>query len=358
MRQISYSPSLDGLRTICIVFTLLYHVDGVPNFINGSIGVDVFFPLSGFLITGILLRNGWSDLKGYYIRRLFRIAPVYYLSLGLTALLALAAHNFSMGESRLHQLGNILLPSLLFSRELASGAPTLFAQAWTVGVEEKFYLVWPIIFLLLGSRLRLGFLLAAFLIVYATGSPLMLRGYGGIALGCIASILFFKNGFYLRTIYGALAFLLAYTFCLYADFWFENLAIAAASALLIPSLYASESGLSKILSRPWLVYLGRLTFSIYMLHVIVFFAAKIVLKLFSIDNWAVVFIIGYTATVLVSWQVYELYENPLIQLGKRLAASGMQDAAKLDRSLTTRVDQQVAAGCDVFDRQERVGPPA
>ena len=320
MHEIRYSPALDGLRALCILFTIFNHIDGTPGYINGSVGVDVFFPLSGFLITGILMRNDWSDLRGYYIRRFFRIAPVYYLSFALTISLAVLAHHLHVGESRLDQAKEIFLPSLLFSRELAS-SPTLFGQAWTVGIEEKFYLVWPVVFLLLGSRRKV----ALFLCVILAGLAVMqydkaLRGYGGIALGCLASIAYFRRGWHIGANTAIALLVAAYAFCLYSDLWFANITISMASALLIPSLYASSSLASRILSNKTIVHLGRMTFSIYMLHVIVVFFAKTVLLRFGIHHWLLVFAVGYAMVVACAWLVYRHFEGPLIAYGKRLSA--------------------------------------
>jgi peptidoglycan/LPS O-acetylase OafA/YrhL len=136
--KVTYTPALDGLRAVCILFTVLNHIHGTPGWINGSVGVDIFFALSGFLITMIIADNRASDLPAYLIRRAFRIAPVYYLALATTAALALLAAHVLHDPSRAEQLPEILLPSLLFSRELAN-SPTLFGQAWTVGIEEKFW---------------------------------------------------------------------------------------------------------------------------------------------------------------------------------------------------------------------------
>jgi peptidoglycan/LPS O-acetylase OafA/YrhL len=79
------------LRAVCIIFTIFNHIEGVPSWINGGVGVDIFFVLSGFLITGILINGGGGDgfIRSFYIRRFFRIAPIYYLSFFLTAVAAL-----------------------------------------------------------------------------------------------------------------------------------------------------------------------------------------------------------------------------------------------------------------------------
>src|SRR5664279_272754 len=85
MESKSYRAELDGIRAICIIFTVCNHIHGTPRFIDGSEGVDIFFALSGWLITWLLLAEcstcEGTNLIGFYIRRVFRIMPLYYLTL-------------------------------------------------------------------------------------------------------------------------------------------------------------------------------------------------------------------------------------------------------------------------------------
>jgi peptidoglycan/LPS O-acetylase OafA/YrhL len=321
MLPIKYSPALDGLRAICIVFTLFNHIEGVPKYILGSVGVDIFFPLSGFLITGLLLDDDWRDLRGYYVRRFFRIVPVYYLSLLLTALFTVIGHKFGIGESKKSQLEIIIIPSILFSREIVESS-TLFGQAWTVGIEEKFYIVWPLLFMAM-NRIRFQVL---FLFVFLVGTLFLeneyfIRGYGGIALGCISALVFFKYGKAVATKYSIALFAMAYYFCYASNFHWRNLAISFAAAVWLPSLYCGKSVAAQLLAIRPIAFLGKLTFSIYMFHVLIFFVVKIVLKYFSIDHWFFVFISGYIFSVVFSYFVFTLYEKPLIDRGKAISAA-------------------------------------
>src|SRR5690606_33976224 len=92
---VRYWPALDGLRAVSILLVVLFHTtDPVWQVIDGRMGVTLFFVISGFLITTLLLREeerrGQVSLRGFYIRRIFRIAPLYYLALGATLVLVLA----------------------------------------------------------------------------------------------------------------------------------------------------------------------------------------------------------------------------------------------------------------------------
>ena len=114
---------------------------------------------------------------------------------------------------------------------------------------------------------------------------------------------------------------IAYLYCVYSDVWFENFSIALGAAFLIPSLFATQSIVSRVLSHPAIVFVGKLTFSVYMFHVLVFFFVKLLLRRFGIDYWLAVFLGGYTLTLMFAWLVYRYYEKPLIKYGKRIATN-------------------------------------
>jgi peptidoglycan/LPS O-acetylase OafA/YrhL len=320
----AYSPQLDGMRAICIIFTILNHVGGKPAFINGTIGVDVFFPLSGFLITGIMMGPGWAGLRPYYIRRFFRIAPVYYLGLAVTVLFTYLSHHLHLGESRLDQLPRMLVPALLFCREWSS-APTLFGHAWTIGMEEKFYLVWPLILLVVRPAwARCGVIAITLLLLSLTGHGESLRGYGGIGLGCLSAMAFFRWG-WRPAMPMALAMLgAAYLFCLESDFWWRNIAMAAAAAVFIAAVYQSGGVVARTLATGWLVHLGKLTFAIYLFHVLVLALVKVALGKVGLAHWGWVFAIGYAMSVVVAQWVHVHVEMPLIAYGRRVAQASVE----------------------------------
>jgi peptidoglycan/LPS O-acetylase OafA/YrhL len=162
-------PGLDGLRALSIVLVLCFHLITLPGspqsrwFIafatRGNFGVEIFFVLSGFIITWLLLKEenktGSTDLRQFYIRRAFRILPPALLYLGVISLLVLAHRSAaSWGE-----IGS----AALFARNLyglygPGSADT--GHFWTLAVEEQFYLTWPFLFVLLGKRGRAILLIA------------------------------------------------------------------------------------------------------------------------------------------------------------------------------------------------------
>jgi peptidoglycan/LPS O-acetylase OafA/YrhL len=153
-----YMPHLDGLRAVAVFAVLIHHFLGPKNLLNrifpwGAIGVRLFFVLSGFLITGILLacrerlaaRGGlWPTLRDFYARRFLRIFPAYYLTLAGAALLGVAVVR-EHGWWYVAYLSNVHMA-------LMQDWPGRVSHFWSLAVEEQFYVVWPWLILFLPWR--------------------------------------------------------------------------------------------------------------------------------------------------------------------------------------------------------------
>lgn len=150
-----YRPDIEGLRALAVCLVVACHA-GVPGLAGGFIGVDVFFVLSGFLITRLLVaehrRSGGIDWARFYARRFRRLLPALLLMLAVTALAALlllpphlqgdhavAAASAALWLSNLH----FLTAAVDYFGQAAAGNP--FLHTWSLGVEEQFYLVWPLV---------------------------------------------------------------------------------------------------------------------------------------------------------------------------------------------------------------------
>lgn len=140
-------PALDGLRALAAVMVVFFHYGG-PDWLQGWAGVQMFFVLSGFLITTLMLREeqrtGRISLKEFYLRRSFRILPVYFV-----VLLVTAAGSALFGTFISNGIGPALKYFLTFTNEFAAHSP--YDQSWTLGIEQKFYLVWPLVAVALGT---------------------------------------------------------------------------------------------------------------------------------------------------------------------------------------------------------------
>ncbi|WP_051379090.1 acyltransferase family protein [Derxia gummosa] len=149
----AYRPEVDGLRSLAILPVLLFHA-GFPGFYGGFVGVDVFFVISGFLITGIIARevvDGRFSIAEFYRRRILRIFPALFVMVAVSAIVAtlsgLPLELVSFARSVVSTwsfASNILFytESGYFGPE-AHGMPLL--HTWSLAVEEQFYLVWPLL---------------------------------------------------------------------------------------------------------------------------------------------------------------------------------------------------------------------
>jgi len=163
---------LDGLRAIAVTLVVVFHLS-VGVLPGGYLGVDIFFPISGFLITTLLLREraeqGAIDVLQFWQRRARRLLPALAV-----VLLVCCAAAFVIGGDVLVELGRQVLGASTFSYNwlaIADGAsyldsttPELFRNLWSLAVEEQFYLVWPLLVMVLwlvpSRRFRFAFVLA------------------------------------------------------------------------------------------------------------------------------------------------------------------------------------------------------
>ncbi|HEY9755273.1 MAG TPA: acyltransferase [Oculatellaceae cyanobacterium] len=142
----AYLPFMDGLRALSIIAVLSFHTNGpIGHYAfkyGGWAGVDAFFVISGFLITGILLKerdkHGSIKLKYFYTRRMLRLIPAFALWLVATSIYRYANHTFSFAAAGLAAIC-MYDYGLAFGHVMGSG----FDIAWSLSVEEKFYSFWP-----------------------------------------------------------------------------------------------------------------------------------------------------------------------------------------------------------------------
>jgi peptidoglycan/LPS O-acetylase OafA/YrhL len=161
-----FRPDLEGLRAIAVVLVLLYHA-GVPGVTGGYVGVDVFFVLSGFLITGLLVRElertGTISLTAFYARRARRLLP----AVALLILVTVGASTLLLSPLRAGEVAKDGIAAALYASNLRFAfqatdylqselPPSPLLHLWSLGVEEQFYLFWPALLLLATRGARVG----------------------------------------------------------------------------------------------------------------------------------------------------------------------------------------------------------
>jgi len=297
-------PSLNGWRGVSILLVLGSHLTmvwGWPwrrndlfiKFCDGDLGVRIFFTISGFLITWLMVteeqKSGAISLKHFYIRRSLRILPVY-----VTCLIVLAIiQTFGVGI----QAEDTWLKLLTFTRNFYAGnhaAPLISAHFWSLSVEEQFYLVWPLVFLALGYsfRRRIGFLLGIILlsvgwkilalfgyydrhVAFAFGDHSTFLYLDCIAYGCVGAMLTGAR-------HGSLKWLterLPLPVLLLACFFIIGPEISGLGKglqnfgfllLLLQSVLLPNFAPFRFLNHPWLVKIGALSYSLYIWQQLVF----------------------------------------------------------------------------------------
>lgn len=181
-RGIRYIPAIDGLRAVAVIAVMLYHL-GFKWIPGGFLGVDLFFVISGYVITRLLLdsiqRSGGLDLRAFYVARIRRLLPPLVFMIITTTIVV----GFWAPDTMRRFLGDA--PFALFGgmnwwlvfRETdyfeAIGRPPLLQHTWSLGVEAQFYLVWPLILLLV---------LRYFGKNKIPGAALLIAAFSGIAL--------------------------------------------------------------------------------------------------------------------------------------------------------------------------------
>jgi peptidoglycan/LPS O-acetylase OafA/YrhL len=278
--SLPYNPALDGVRALSILAVVLFHCE-VPGARGGFIGLDVFFVLSGYLITSLLTaeyRHGGIEIGRFYARRALRLYPTLLLMVG--AYVGLARILWPADD---RWLSAVLAALYAYDYALAFWELSYtIGHTWSLGVEEKFYLLWPLVLpLLLRTRHPARWLLSAFVAVTAWRYGSALNGtwsqayfrfdtrMSGILLGAIAALTHLKVSKHaLAMACMALLVLMALP-SLPTSYQTEavtlRITLAELSAFVL-ICYAAEQGRAKFLASRPLAYIGRLSYGIYLWH--------------------------------------------------------------------------------------------
>lgn len=372
-----YFPNLNGLRFIAAFLVIIHHLEqllsifGLKNSWNnpiileiGGLGVELFFVLSGFLITYLLLveeqNTSTISIKSFYLRRVFRIWPLYYF-IGLLSFFILPYFNFfelpifSDILTKNYALSLILyvlfLPNLLLH---GYGVVVPYAsQSWSVGVEEQFYLIWPLLMKFFKNKLTVllsviiiylfihfvGFRFVKHFLFWNSTLELLRNFWSSFNIQCMAIggvfawLMFNKNKFIklLCSNYFYLANLLV--LILFISFSIKipllnKEVYALLFGVLILNLASSKSK-GVFLENVIFNYLGKISYGLYMYHVI---AIVICIKLFLyfniIDYHLLLLLSCLLLTVMLAGLSYRLIEKRFISLKTRYSKVISGDNAK------------------------------
>lgn len=331
--------SLDGVRAVAVLVVLATHAH-VPFFVGGYAGVDLFFVLSGYLITTILLRElykrGSIDLKTFYLKRALRLFPALAVVCVVVAIAWWLADWAPVRGETLWGVPAALLYLSSWARALELNSLGYMGHTWSLSVEEHFYLVWPLLLFALFKVTRNPrhsiVIVAAMAVTYRMASPLVFghdRIYNGsdtqaaqILIGCAVAAALYGSarkigvGLALLSVLVLLAVVAFMPVQSIAYLYGGSLITALAAATLTAHLVTVSDGrLARLLSLKPFLWVGERSYGIYLWHY----------PVFGLLSASVLPAIGAIAlSVLLSFVIpalsYKYVEQPFLKLKERLAA--------------------------------------
>lgn len=356
-RHLPHFPLLDGLRGVAILLVVFYHNFGFTNyFFFGWLGVDLFFVLSGFLITSLLQQSVGRPgyLKNFFGRRALRIFPLYYLTLFFFFVLVprsgLALPELSY-YSRHQAWLWLYLQNWLYIFEQPS--TYLLSHLWSLAVEEQFYLLWPFALLAVRNTRLLFYGMLALLLAVVAGRFLVwtyhieqlayfnLYTFSRIDGICIGSMLALLRSFdpsFLKRQTTLLVFLFAglnflfYFFNRAYGFSFPYLAIVGYTTfaflwgLLVNEALDNRSPLlHRVLGNRLLRFFGTISYGLYIFHWPLYVLFRRSLQQWSEDRWPALpgpLVASLLTTLLaigLAWFSYRFFETPFLRLKRHFA---------------------------------------
>lgn len=363
MNNAIHFSGLNGLRAIAALAVLFSHTThgmsdfGLDSFLFGKypdgnpkttllagFGVSIFFALSGFLITFLLLeekKTGDIAVRKFYLRRVLRIWPLYYLYLGL-CLLTFLLFGLDFEKSPLF-FYTFLMANVPF---IFGGTLPLLEHYWSLGVEEQFYSFWPwvvrtkkflltittllclslfalkCIFRLWDIRMNGGAMGWPYMIVHVTRFHCML-------FGAIGAILYFQsNKFFVRLTDNFIAQSIAWLVILLAAInkfhllsFLDNELIALVTVFLIVGQIQKKHRLIN-LENPVFDFVGKISYGIYVIHPLVIFYLAKAISFSDKDNYfnyVVVYGAVFAATLALSYLSYRFFERRFLVLKEKYA---------------------------------------
>jgi len=352
-----YFPELDGLRFFAFLLVFLHHhglFSKIPYIsvlnTHGWIGVDLFFSLSAFLFTKLLVaefnKTNRINFKKFYIRRIFRIWPIYFLFIVFNLML----YFYLLYKGSIEKVMSIRIISLLtFSDNIISVKygynPIAYtSHLWTIAYEEQFYIFIPVIILLLlraSSKIRLIYLITALIVfnlirlsfVMGDNMPslaiwvLPITHFEAIILGIVIG--FSGLDFLLKKVHSLILAILAILLFImltflpsigHISYWlFITYPIIGISTSMLLFSVMNNNYLKKLFSNKLFVFLGKRSYGLYVYHLlgngVAYYSIKYISILPSGEFYS--FIYSLIFTIIASIISYEMIEKPFLKLKKK-----------------------------------------
>ena len=348
MQLPKYIPQLDVLRGVAILAVMFHHVGkNVPALYlekiggYGWIGVDLFFVLSGFLITGILLeaKGKAHYFRNFYARRALRIWPLYFgllfFSFVVLPLVIPSLRQRIFQDAYPWQSYLVFLQNLFSAKEIGFGP---VGVTWSLAIEEQYYLIWPLLVLALSPRLLKFAALGAFSLSVVIR---LLQSFGivhlfiytntfsrldGIALGSFLAIVLPTVSEQMVRRTAMIVLSISVLAVVFTEWFFgeKTWFLYAGLALIFAAILCLSLNSELLKKRPFLAYTGKISFGLYLIHVPVFdmfrepklrsrlswFHSPILNDLFLLVSMTL-------AVYLVASASWYLFESPILKLKSR-----------------------------------------
>jgi peptidoglycan/LPS O-acetylase OafA/YrhL len=340
-------PGLDFLRMVAVLLVLADHSGaalwGTNIGANGALGVELFFVISGFLITWMLLnehqQSGRIDFRAFYQRRIVRLMPVFYAYVAACILMLWVRSRPVPWDAVIAGMAYVLN-----YQQALTGAPTHFlSHCWSLAVEEQFYFIWPLVLVWLLRKSHkleraLVLLIAA---VWAHRFHLQLSGLASDAyiyraldtradhllVGCLAAVLLQREN--VRTHLSRisqhmpwLAWLLAIALVVSGQFHgnrdyrylvaysLEPIAMAVLIPLVILAAQRQTGWIAKFINCTPVVSMGQASYGIYLFHPLLLHPVRNVVERLT-GSFALAFMVSVGTLGIVAWLSFKHFENPL-----------------------------------------------
>lgn len=349
-------PSLNGIRALSILLVFIGHSERLPAYVRPSLGVTIFFFLSGYLITTLLRkeydRDGSIDFRKFYARRVLRIWPPLYIAIALGLLVT--ATGIVPGDLSVPGITTAVLQVSNYWQAFGGeGIPKAMRVLWSLGVEEHFYLLFPLLYVSLRrwlpGRLQQGYVLAGICLVILGWRAVLAYGFGvdyfnrlymstdtradSILWGCVLAIVAnpaldrIRGN---RHLWTWLALPVAVV-GLYVTQKMPDATqplILTVQALLLWVIFTAvvtdpRSWLARPLNWRPVAFLGEMSYAFYLVHrYFIIWADE---HLADVNRWAVA-ALTFAASLLLAYLIHLAVEKPLKPLRDRLSRSGSANA--------------------------------